>query len=49
MDWDWQGLIVIAVVVAAALYLGRGLWPRRRGAAGCTNCAAATRKRDDYT
>lgn len=47
---DWQSALVLLAVAAAALYVGRALWPRRgKKAGGCANCSAAPpTERDDY-
>jgi hypothetical protein len=49
MNWDWQNLAVLAVILAAAGYLSRLAWltvVRRRAAAcgSCPTCPAAAAK-----
>ena len=45
---DSQTLIVLTVVAAAALYVGRRLWPARQKQAGCGSCPQNRNRADDY-
>jgi hypothetical protein len=45
---DWQNALVLVLVAAAAFYVARALWPRRRADKGCANCDASPQRRDDY-
>lgn len=54
MSWDWQNLIVLAIVAAAAGYLARLGWTsivaRRRSACGsCRNCGPEEKPRDVFS
>ena len=44
---DIQTLLSCAIVGLAACYVGRSLWPKRRGS-GCGACARNQTRRDDY-
>lgn len=46
---DWQTILVCATVTAAALYVVRALWPKRKATAGCGSCARNPGRTDDYT
>jgi hypothetical protein len=45
MDFDWQNFAALALVAAAAFWLGRRLWrivfPRSTSAAGCSGGCAS--------
>lgn len=45
---DTQTLIVLTLIVVAALYVGRGLWPSRRSQTGCRSCPQNRNRVDDY-
>ena len=47
MTMDIQTLLSCAIVGLAACYVGRSLWPRRRGP-GCGACPRNQARRDDY-
>lgn len=47
MNTDWQQIVVVVAVAAAAMYLGRRAWvmiARKRGAGcgSCSNCPTET-------
>ncbi|MBI3301191.1 MAG: FeoB-associated Cys-rich membrane protein [Deltaproteobacteria bacterium] len=45
---DSQTLIVLMIVAAAALYVGRALWPARDAQPGCGSCPHNRNRTDDY-
>ena len=45
---DGQTLIVMAIVFAAALYVGRFFWPSQRTQSGCGSCPRNRNRTDDY-
>jgi len=45
---DVQTFLVLPIVAAAAVYVGRRLWPRRREKAGCESCPQNRNRTDDY-
>jgi hypothetical protein len=45
---DSQTLIVLTIVVAAVLYVGRALWPARQTQPGCSSCPHNRNRADDY-
>jgi hypothetical protein len=45
---DNQTLIVLAVTIVAALYVGRSLWPARQQKSGCRTCPQNRNRVDDY-
>jgi hypothetical protein len=45
---DLQTLLVVVAVAAAAVYVARSYWPRKKGPPGCTSCPANPNRRDDY-
>lgn len=45
---DSQTLIVLTIIVAAALYIGRTLWPTRHSQSGCSSCSQNRNRADDY-
>jgi hypothetical protein len=50
---DLQTIIVIAIVAFAALFVARRMWhtlaaSKKKSAAGCANCDAATPSGDDW-
>jgi len=45
---DSQTLIVFLLVAAAALYVGRRLWPARHKQIGCGSCPQNRNRADDY-
>ncbi|MSQ46942.1 MAG: FeoB-associated Cys-rich membrane protein [Deltaproteobacteria bacterium] len=46
---DTQTLIVLTLIVVAALYVARSLWPSRRSRTGCRSCPQNRDRADDYT
>ena len=54
MNWDWQNLIVLAMVAVAAGYVVRLTWTsvlaRRQSACGnCRNCGSEDQPRDVFS
>ncbi|MBI3799749.1 MAG: FeoB-associated Cys-rich membrane protein [Deltaproteobacteria bacterium] len=45
---DSQTLIVLLIVAAAALYVGRRFWPARHKQIGCGSCPQNRNRADDY-
>lgn len=45
---DGQTALVLLIVVAAALYVGRALWPVRDPQRGCGSCPHNRNRIDDY-
>jgi len=45
---DGQTLIVIAVIIAAAFYVGQKLWPTGTKQPGCSMCPQNRNRADDY-
>lgn len=45
---DNQTLVVIAIIISAALYVGRALWPARKAQSGCSLCPRSRQRADDY-
>ena len=50
---DIQTIVVIAIVVFAALFVGRRMWQtlsssKKKDGAGCANCDVATTSADDW-
>ncbi len=48
MPIDLQTLVVGVAVAAAAVYVARSYWPRKKATPGCTSCPANPNRRDDY-
>jgi hypothetical protein len=45
---DGQTWLVLLIVAAAALYVGRALWPARETRSGCSSCPQNRHRTDDY-
>jgi len=45
---DSQTIIVLTIVAAAALYIGRRLWPTHQTQPGCGLCPHNRNRLDDY-
>ncbi|HXG20553.1 MAG TPA: hypothetical protein VNN62_15945 [Methylomirabilota bacterium] len=45
---DSQTLIVLTLIIAAALYVGRTLWPAYKTQPGCSMCPRSRNRADDY-
>ncbi len=43
-----QTWLILPIVAAAAVYVGRRLWPRRQARAGCGSCPQSRNRTDDY-
>jgi hypothetical protein len=45
---DSQTLVVLAMIITAALYVGRAFWPARKSQSGCSMCPHNRRRAGDY-
>jgi hypothetical protein len=45
---DNQTLVVLAIIITAALYVGRAFWPARKAQSGCSMCPRNRQHADDY-
>ncbi len=45
---DSQTIIVFAVILLAAIYVGRRLWPTKKVQSGCGMCPRNHQRADDY-
>ena len=45
---DSQTLIALAIIIIAALYVGRSLWSVHQQKSGCSSCPQNRNRTDDY-
>ncbi|MBI3245641.1 MAG: FeoB-associated Cys-rich membrane protein [Deltaproteobacteria bacterium] len=45
---DHQTIIVFAVILLAAVYVGRRLWRTKKAQSGCSMCPHNHQRADDY-